>query len=102
LKYFEAAVVGTVTIASPTYSFARAIDQGRNGFLANSHGWFETLKTVIKSYDQLPDLLHRAHDDAREKYAWSNQWKCIERALLDTQKIVSQPGLRSAYATDIG
>jgi glycosyltransferase involved in cell wall biosynthesis len=89
LKYFEAAVVGTVTIASPTYSFARAIEHGTNGFLANAHEWFETLKTVIESYDKLPNLLHRAHDDAREKYAWFNQWKCIEQSLLDTPKIAS-------------
>jgi hypothetical protein len=91
LKYFEAAVVGTVTIASPTYSFARAIDHGRNGFLANSHRWFETLQMVIESFDQLSDVLHRAHDNAREKYAWSNQWKCIEQTLFDTPEIAPQP-----------
>lgn len=31
LKYFEAAIVGTATIASPTYTFLRAIRPGDNG-----------------------------------------------------------------------
>jgi len=44
LKYFEAAVVGTVTIASPIYSFASAIDDGANGYLANSYEWFNKLR----------------------------------------------------------
>jgi glycosyltransferase involved in cell wall biosynthesis len=91
LKYFEAAVVGTVTIASPTYSFARAIEDGANGFFANSYEWFNKLRAVIESYNQLFELLHRAHDYAREKYGWFNQWKCIEQTLFDTPEIAPQP-----------
>jgi glycosyltransferase involved in cell wall biosynthesis len=93
LKYFEAAVVGTVTIASPMYSFARAIDDGANGYLANSYEWFEKLRSVIESYNQSSELLHRAHDYAREKYGWFNQWKCIEQTLFDTPEIAPQPEL---------
>ena len=60
LKYFEAAVVGTVTIASPTFTFARAIDDGKNGFIANSYDWLRKITAVIDSYDQLSGLLHRS------------------------------------------
>jgi glycosyltransferase involved in cell wall biosynthesis len=93
LKYFEAAVVGTVTIASPTYSFAKAIDHGANGYLANSYEWFDALQEVIESIDQLESLSRRAGDYVREKYGWFNQWKCIEEALLGTDE--SEPVIQT-------
>jgi glycosyltransferase involved in cell wall biosynthesis len=86
LKYFEAAAVGTVTIASPTYTFARAIDHGTNGYLANSYDWFDELQVVIESIDRLECLSHRAREQTREKYGWFNQWKCIEEALLEADE----------------
>lgn len=97
LKYFEAAVVGTVTIASPTYSFASAIEEGANGFLANSYEWIDKLRVVIESYDQLSELLHRAHDYARQKYGWFNQCKCIEQALFDTPEVATRPELHRCH-----
>ena len=39
LKYFEAAIVGTVTIATPTFTYRGAIDDGRNGYLATAQQW---------------------------------------------------------------
>jgi glycosyltransferase involved in cell wall biosynthesis len=86
LKYFEAAAVGTVTIASPTFTYARAIEHGTNGYLANSYDWFDELQKVIESIDQLECLSHRAREQAREKYGWFNQWKCIEEALLEAHE----------------
>jgi glycosyltransferase involved in cell wall biosynthesis len=94
LKYFEAAVVGTVTIASPTYTFANAINHGTNGFLANSYEWFDKLQEVIESYDQLESLVQRARDDAREKYGWFGRWNRIEEVLFESQK--SAPALQQS------
>ena len=37
LKYFEAAIAGTITVATPTYAFSRAIVDGENGFLAKAY-----------------------------------------------------------------
>jgi glycosyltransferase involved in cell wall biosynthesis len=99
LKYFEAAAVGTVTVASPTYTFARAIDHGMNGYLANSHEWFQELQEVIETIDQLKCLSHRARDYVREKYGWFNQWKCIEEALFDAHEgepVIHTPTLSPA------
>jgi glycosyltransferase involved in cell wall biosynthesis len=93
LKYFEAAAVGTVTVASPTYTFARTIDHGSNGYLANSYEWFDELQEVIESIDQLKALSRRAREYARDKYGWFNQWRCIEGALLDAHR--SEPIIRA-------
>lgn len=35
LKYFETAIVGTRTLATPVYTYAHAIEDGKNGYLCN-------------------------------------------------------------------
>jgi|SRR5579863_8508405 len=49
LKYFEAAVVGTLTIAAPTFTFRHAIKDGDNGFLSRTWEWGDRLRTTIGS-----------------------------------------------------
>jgi GT2 family glycosyltransferase/glycosyltransferase involved in cell wall biosynthesis/SAM-dependent methyltransferase len=48
LKFFEAALVGVPTVASPTGPFGRAIEQGKTGFLAAAaDDWYFYLKKLI-------------------------------------------------------
>ena len=44
LKFFEAAVVETTTIASPIYSYKKAMEDGENGLLARKGEWFDKLE----------------------------------------------------------
>lgn len=44
LKFFEAGLVETTTIASPSYTFSRAISDGENGLLAKPDEWFKKLE----------------------------------------------------------
>ncbi len=81
LKYFEAAVVGTVTIASPSYTFAGAIKDGVNAYLAKSYEWGAKMSQVIESYDALPDLIVKAREHAHDNYDWAKQWPAIEKAV---------------------
>ena len=46
LKYFEAALVNTPTLASNTPVFRKAIDPGVTGFLAESTEWLEALRHI--------------------------------------------------------
>ncbi len=47
LKYFEAALCGVPTVASPTGPFSRAIREGVTGFLAGSgQAWYEALSRL--------------------------------------------------------
>ncbi len=57
LKFFEAAVAETVTIASPAYTFKKAIKDGENGFLAKPGEWYEKLEYLY------------AHPKERQKIA---------------------------------
>jgi glycosyltransferase involved in cell wall biosynthesis/peptidoglycan hydrolase CwlO-like protein len=61
LKFFEAALAGVVTVASPTRPFREAIRHGETGFLATSPGeWRKCLETLINR----PDLRRRMSEAA--------------------------------------
>jgi glycosyltransferase involved in cell wall biosynthesis len=69
LKYFEAAAVGVVTVASPAPVFTDAITHGQNGFLADGLDWPEVLEHVVSlSKDDYAAVTHSALDHITEKY----------------------------------
>jgi glycosyltransferase involved in cell wall biosynthesis len=50
LKYYEAALVGIPTVASPTEPYRSAIKDGENGYLAaNEESWIAALTTLVTS-----------------------------------------------------
>jgi glycosyltransferase involved in cell wall biosynthesis len=81
LKYFEAAVVGTVTVASPVYTLRRAIRHGENGFLATAQDWYSTLREAADGLDGLEPIADAALDDALERYAPAAQADSLRRVL---------------------
>jgi glycosyltransferase involved in cell wall biosynthesis len=81
LKYFEAAIVGTQTIASPTYAYARAIRHGENGYLAQAHQWVDRVRTAVAGMADYGAMAECSYEDACTKYAWFNQRDCILDAL---------------------
>ena len=81
LKYFEAAIVGTQTIASPTYTYSRAIRHGDNGYLAQAHQWSDRIKTAVSAMPDLDGMARRSNAHAHEAYAWFNQRERIISAL---------------------
>ena len=81
LKYFESAIVGTLSIASPSYTYARAIQHGINGYIAQSHQWVSVIQHAISSMDSYESMATTAYEDARLKYSWQNQRQVILDAL---------------------
>jgi glycosyltransferase involved in cell wall biosynthesis len=62
LKFFEAALVGVPTIASPTQPFVDAIRHGETGFLANGdHEWHEYLDQLIKNRELRERMAAKAY-----------------------------------------
>jgi glycosyltransferase involved in cell wall biosynthesis len=88
LKFFEAAVVGTMTIASPTFTFRGAIEDGRTGFLAAEFAWHDKLRDGIDAIcarsDSYLKMLEAARREAQERFSWTNQVPAIERAVFGT------------------
>ena len=52
LKFFEAAIVGTTTVASPTYAYSQAIKDGRTGWISEDENWTEKLGCAIRALDK--------------------------------------------------
>lgn len=81
LKYFEAAIAGTLSIASPSHTYVAAIQDGKNGYIAQAHRWASVIQRAIENIDTYPDMAATAYADARSKYAWFNQRESILNAL---------------------
>lgn len=86
LKYFEAGVVGVPTMATPTYTFARAITDGETGYLATSLEWQSKLSEAVRLLDTNPAdyqaMSERVVADSERRYAWNGQARVIEAALF--------------------
>jgi glycosyltransferase involved in cell wall biosynthesis len=69
LKYFEAAIVGTPTIATPIYTYNNAIRHGENGFLCRQGQWYETIENIyLRKYD-MERILENAYYDSIKRYS---------------------------------
>jgi len=85
LKYFEAAIVGTATVATPTYTYARAIADDKTGHLANAGQWTEKIRKMIAMIgsDRYIDLARTAFREVKQNYGWNVHAKEIISALTD-------------------
>ncbi|CAH0194131.1 hypothetical protein [Roseomonas sp. CECT 9278] len=81
LKYFEAAVVGTVSVASPTSTLAASIRHDETGFLAAAQAWPVILREVVARIDALPRIAAKAADMANDAYAPERHGRVILDAL---------------------
>ena len=80
LKYFEAAVVETVTVASPTYAFLQAIEDGENGFLAEPDEWYEKMEYLYNNSKKRQEVAKVARMDVLKKYYGKEFLKRVEEA----------------------
>jgi len=82
LKYFEAGITGTVTVASPIFTLANAIRDGENGFIANAFQWDEKLQCLLENIDSYPLMAEKAFAHSDQNYCWENQVKLLESTLF--------------------
>ncbi|MDO4398738.1 MAG: glycosyltransferase [Candidatus Saccharibacteria bacterium] len=80
LKFFEAAIVETVTIASPTYPFKEAIKDGENGFLARSGEWYGKLKCLYGNPEKNKKVVKYARECALKSYFGEEFLRRVEEA----------------------
>lgn len=66
LKFFEAAIVEVLTLASPTFAFKNSIKNGETGFLCKKGEWFDCLEDLF------------AHPEKRKKIAKAAKKYCLE------------------------
>jgi len=83
LKFFEAAVVGTVSVASPTLVFRDAIQHRTNGLLAKAHEWRDMIELLLTDMELYRTMAQRARLDAIDRHSWKVQLPAIFGALVD-------------------
>lgn len=81
LKYFEAAAVGTVSVASPAVNHIACIDDGVNGRIARGHDWEQRIEAVLEAPDSYRAMAESARADAVVRHAWTEQLPAILQAL---------------------
>lgn len=68
LKYFEAAIVDTITCATPIYTYKSAIKDGTNGFLCRQSEWYDTLERIYLKQVDAEKIIDNAHRHVLETY----------------------------------
>ena len=85
LKFFEAAAVGTWTIATPTKPFRDAISTPGTGQLANAHEWDQALEDSVSLARSTPRYASLAEQNAqtvRSSYGWNRFGDIIRQAVF--------------------
>lgn len=80
LKFFEAAIVETPTIASPTFTFERSIQEGKTGFLARPGEWFDKLEYIYNHPKEARQIALAAKKYCLETYYGPKFLKTVEEA----------------------
>jgi len=81
LKYFEAAIVGTPSVASPAHTFAARIADGVNGHLARAHEWEAVLRRAIDALADPEPMARAGRADSEAHYAWDHRLGDVLAAL---------------------
>lgn len=79
LKYFEASIVNTITVACNNSVYSKIIKDGKNGFLANSYEWYSKLENIYLHYDKMSNIIKQARIDCIKEYGCNNQKDKLEK-----------------------
>jgi len=77
LKLFEAAIVGTITCATPTFVYKQNIKNNENGFLCEEGEWFEMIEKIYQGNFN-KNVITNARKYCLDKYSPEAQLKNIE------------------------
>jgi glycosyltransferase involved in cell wall biosynthesis len=90
LKFFEAGIVGTITVASAVFAYHKAMTARVNGFLPGPCEWESELRSAIGTLDRgrktYSEMAEHAFEVSLNRYSWESQAPIIKVALLDAPK----------------
>lgn len=82
LKYFEAALAGTLTVATPTATYGQSIQHGVNGYLAYAFQWADVLTELITNFAATPAVIQQARQRALAEFTWHAQADALRQVFL--------------------
>ena len=80
LKFFEASAVDTVTVATPTYTYAHSIEHGKTGFLCEPGQWYDCIAYLHDHPDESGKIASAAMEYCLNHYAGEQFVQQIENA----------------------
>ena len=96
LKFFEAALAGVITIASPTRPFRDSITHGETGFLASDEAdWRRCLGTLIEDPALRRRMADKAYNYALWHYGPERRTMLVNRLVA---RLLAPPGLAADLA----
>lgn len=78
LKYFEASIVDTVSIAVRNPVYENLIEDGVDGFLCDEMEWYQKLEYVYLNRDKMDKIRENAKKKCYNKYEYKNMERQIE------------------------
>lgn len=72
LKYFEASIVDTVSIAVNNPVYSNIIEDGVDGFLCNEMDWYEKIEHVYLHSEEMKKIRKNAKEKSYERYGNEN------------------------------
>ena len=100
LKYFEGALAGVCTVASPVGPYARAIQHGSNGFLASTPAqWESVLMRLLEDPALRRQVAQTALNDVLWTYGPDRRVQLMRRVLSEWQ---GGPAAADAFVLELG
>ena len=100
LKYFEAGIAGTVSIASPVFTYRQGIKDGVTGYLAHNHQWEAKLDEALRQLGDYRVLAERAYADCEQRYAYHHYTDLIAETLFSSRLTLPAGAARFAGDAD--
>lgn len=72
LKYFEASIVNTLSVACNNEVYSNIIIDGKDGFLCDEMDWFEKLEYIYLNYDKMDEIKLNAYNKCYNNYGNGN------------------------------
>lgn len=86
LKYFEASIVNTLTLATDNVVYQNCIVDGFDGFLTDELSWFEKMEYIYLNHSKLNDIVDNARIKCLKKYSSKEQEKMLQEMYDDIFK----------------
>jgi hypothetical protein len=83
LKWFEGAIVGALTLATPVYTYRHAIEHGRTGWLVPNQDWLSALREILAGIEDKRDVATAAREAALTAHGVEAQAPVIAAALFE-------------------
>ena len=86
LKYFEASIVNTLSLASCNDVYNNIIEHGKDGFLTDELSWYDSLEYIYLNIDKLDSVVRNANKKCHKLYDYDNQLEKVEKIYDDIIK----------------